>query len=136
MGTWGPGIFENDAAADWVYLLEKQKDLALLDTTLDEAIAFSDEILEVETAQQALAAAEVVARLQGNWGVRNNYSQVADIWAEKMKLKPDAKLAKKAQTVIDRILVRSSEVLELWEENESSEAWQKSLKELKGRIKS
>jgi hypothetical protein len=136
MGTWGPGVFENDAAADWVYLLEKQRDLALLDNTLDEALAFSDDILEVETAQQALAAAEVVARLQGNWGVRNRYTEVADAWAEKMKFKPDAKLAKKAQTVIDRILARSSEVLELWEENESSAVWQKSLKELKGRIKS
>jgi hypothetical protein len=104
VGTWGTGIFENDAAADWVYLLEKQKDLVLLDNTLDEALAFSHDILEVEAAQQALAAAEVVARLQGNWGVRNRFSEVADSWAEKMKSKPDAKLAKKAQVVVDRIL--------------------------------
>ncbi len=117
MGTWSVDSFGNDTACDWAYSLENYKDLSLIEESLDKVLNAGSEYLEASDAEEALAAAEVLARLQGHWGERSSYTEAVDKWVEKTGLQQDKALAQKAHRAIDRILSNSSELLELWEED-------------------
>lgn len=134
MGAWSTDSFGNDTACDWAYGLEGTSDLSLVENTIEDVLGTGGEYLEAPEAEEAIAAAEVVARLQGNWGVRNAYTEPADAWVEQIKLTPPAELAQKARAAIDRILTEPSELKELWEESDESDAWKESVTELKSRI--
>ena len=133
MGAWGTGVFDNDTACDWAYGLEGQTDLGLIERTLDVALA-ADEGLDASDAEEALAAAETVARLQGHWGVRNSYTANVDAWVEKTGLPPSPTLASKAHAAIDRVLAETSEIVELWEESGELDEWKRVVDELRSRI--
>lgn len=134
MGAWDVDAFGNDDACDWSYQLEKVKDLSLLDRTLSKVVEKGNAYVESPDSCEALAAAEVVARLQGNWGTRNAYTEPADKWVETTKLQIAPELARKAHQAIDRILAKDSELRELWEESDSFDAWLASIEDLKSRI--
>ncbi|MCO5401719.1 DUF4259 domain-containing protein [Ralstonia soli] len=72
-----------------------------------------DDYLEAPEATQAIAAAEVVARLQGNWGVRNAYSEVLDNCVERTRIVPPTAIVHKARLALDRVMSEPSELLEL-----------------------
>jgi hypothetical protein len=134
MGTWAHDAFGNDNAGDWAFGLEECSDLSLVESTLDKILNAENEYLEAPDAEEGLAAAEVIARLQGHWGERNPFTEPADTWVEKVKLKPSKALAQKAHRVIERILLEPSELLELWQESKDFEAWKNSVQNLKARI--
>lgn len=135
MGTWSAESFGNDTACDWAYSLEHYNDLSFIEESLDKVLNAGSEDLEASDAEEALAAAEVLGRLQGHWGERSSYTETLDKWVEKTGLKPDKSLAQKAHQAIDRILSEPSELLELWkEDDEEFETWKTSLKNLKSRI--
>jgi hypothetical protein len=134
MGTWGTDAFGNDTACDWGYLLEDTNDLSLVERSIDRVLATGSDYLEVPDAEEALAAAEVIARLQGNWGIRNAYTETVDSWVELNPLTPSTELVQKAHEAIDRILNPPSELLELWEESEMADEWKRSVFELKARV--
>jgi hypothetical protein len=64
VGAWGSGSFENDAAADWVVDLERARTLGPVRRALGLA-AVPGGYLDVDDEGAALAAAEVVAALNG-----------------------------------------------------------------------
>ena len=134
MGAWGIDALGNDAACDWVYGLDECNDLALVEETLNKALAEGAEYLESPDACEALAAIEVIARLQGNWGEKNSYSESMDAWVEKTELAPSQELAEKAHKVIARILADDSELRELWQESEEFDEWKASVKNLADRV--
>jgi hypothetical protein len=134
MGTWGTDAFGNDAACDWGYLLEDTNDFSLVERSIDRVLATGSDYLEVPDAEEALAAVEVIARLQGNWGIRNAYTETVDSWVELNPLTPSTELVQKAHEAIDRILNPPSELLELWEESEMADEWKRSVFELKSRV--
>jgi len=134
MGTWAHNAFGNDTAADWAFGLEECADLSLVESTFDKVLKPENELLEASDAEEGLAAAEVIARLQGHWGERDPFTEPVDNWVEKVKLKPSKALAQKAHRVIERILREPSEILESWEGGENFEAWKKCVQELKARI--
>ncbi len=88
MGTWSHESFGNDDACDWASELEGSNDLEFITSTLDAVLAAGNNYLEAPAASQAVAAAETVARLQGNFGTRDSYSQSVDEWVAKMKVAP------------------------------------------------
>lgn len=135
MGAWDVDAFGNDTACDWAYGLEETDDLLLVENTIEWVLSAGDDYLEAPDAEEALAAAEVIARLQGNWGLRNAYSEPVDKWVEQHSLKPPAGLARKARAAIDRILAPPSELLELWEESEVFADWKAAVLDLKSRVK-
>lgn len=135
MGAWSCESFGNDDACDWVYELEESDNLDFLESTLDAVLTMGEEYLEAPEATRAIAAAEVVARLQGNFGIRDSYSESADNWVDKVKLTPPATLAHKARQALDRILSEPSELLELWQESEEGEDWMAVVLNLKERIR-
>lgn len=134
MGAWSHESFGNDDACDWAAQLEEHKDFGLVESTLDALLSVGDEYLEAPEASEAIAAAEVVARSQGNFGAQNDASENIDVWVARVKLRPSAALIDKARRALDRILTEPSELLELWEESEESEAWQDAVSELKTRV--
>jgi len=134
MGAWGHGVFDNDTACDWAYDLKERDDLSYVEETLDKVLAVGNDYLESPDAEEALAAAEVIARLQGNWGARDSYTESMDTWVESVGLRPSRELARKAQSAIDRVLTAPSELLELWGEGKDLELWKQTLADLKSRI--
>lgn len=136
MGTWAVDAFGNDTAADWAWELEEADDLSFVERTLDKAIVPDDTYLEAPEAAEALAATEVVARLQGNWGMRNAYSEHADKWVEANRFSPDGNLIGKAHRVLDRVVGPNSELEELWRESPKHANWLAAVAELKSRIRS
>jgi len=134
MGAWDMDAFGNDDACDWAYGLEDVKDLSLIESTLNKVIQVGDQYLDSPSACEALAAAEVLARLQGHWGERNAYTEAVDNWVEETKLTPTPELARKAHLAINRILAKDSELQELWQDSENYDAWLASVNDLKSRI--
>jgi len=96
MGAWSHESFGNDDACDWVAQLEECNDLSFVESTLDALLAVGDDYLEAPEASQAIAAAEVVARLRGNLGTQDAYSKDVDAWVGRVRLKPSPLLIGKA----------------------------------------
>ena len=136
MGAWGVNTFDNDTACDWAYDLEKEKDLALVRKAIAGALDVGEEYLESDEACEALAACEVVARLKGNWGVRNAYTETIDKWVETHPGTPPDDLIANAIAAIDRILSAQSELLELWDEDGENKEWHEAMNDLRARVAS
>lgn len=134
MGAWDVGTFDNDTACDWAYALEGQPDTALVAATLAQVLAAGADDLDADVASEGLAAAEVVARLRGNWGERNAYTETVDRWVESHPGEPPAGLVAAALAAVDRVLTAPSELLELWSESEDFGRWQEGMAALRRRL--
>ncbi len=133
MGTWDVGTFDNDTACDWACRIDEADDLSLVREAMDRVLATGSDYLNSDAACEGLAACEVVARLKGNWGVRTPYTETVDAWVEGHASLPYEDLVPLATAVIDRVLTKPSELLELWEEGDASE-WKKLVHELRARV--
>ena len=134
MGAWSHESFGNDDACDWAADLQEGNDLEPVEAALDEVLAVGDDYLEAPPASEAIAAAEVVARLQGRFGVRDAYSEELDEWVARVALQPSPELIDKACRALDRILQEPSELLELWEDSGEPGEWREAVDELKSRV--
>jgi hypothetical protein len=131
MGAWGSGIFQNDTASDWALSLEEVSDTSLIDDTLAKVNGAGAEYLQAPDAEEGLAAAGTVARMKGQWGTRDAYTEPIDRWVERLDRSPSNELVRKAVAAVDRIL---SEPSELWAESEEFDAWKASLSNLRARL--
>ena len=131
MGAWGEGIFDNDAAGDWLDQLVESGKSAAIDKALSLAIKAKAGELEADEAAAALAAAEVVAAARGH--------RHAELPSEAREWLADAgyvaagatgELAAKAvQRVRD-----DSELAELWAEGDDVAAWKRGIAALLDRL--
>jgi len=133
MGTWDTDSFQNDAASDWAFEQESAADLGHVSKTLLVVVKTGDDYLEVDEGQEALAAAEVVARLKGNWGQRDPYSEPVDKWIQNHPQTPSDDLVDLALKAIDRVNSEPSELLELWGES-GSDDWKQCVSSLRERV--
>ena len=133
MGAWDVDTFDNDTACDWAYDLENATGLSYVREALDAVLEVGDEYLDSDEACMALAACEVLARLKGNWGKRNSYTETIDKWVESHPQTPPADLIQAVFSVIDRIRTQPSELLELWEEGDATE-WHAAVDDLRKRV--
>jgi hypothetical protein len=130
MGTWGPDIFDNDDASDWLGDFLDRPGKRFLEQTLRKVVVASSEYLEAPHCSAAVAAAEVVARL----AARPRRSVREDIreYLKVSKIKVDQALIDLSLNAIERV-VRDSELRDLWEDSRA-EAWYKTMKALKRRL--
>lgn len=135
MGVWGAEVFDNDTACDWAYSLEESNDLSVIEAALEKVLAAGSEYLEAPDSEEGLAAAEVIARLQGNFGEKNSYTETIDAWVRKNQIKVPSEIAKKALVTIERIFREPSEIVELWKESGEFDAWKGNIENLKSRIR-
>ncbi len=133
MGAWGELAFDNDTACDWAYELKNVDDLSLVETAFDEVEAIGSEYLDQDLACNALAACEVLARLNGHPGYQNAYTENVDNWVAAYPIAPPPELIRRAANVIRRILGDQSELKDLWAESGDA-LWIKSVEELRRRV--
>ena len=112
MGTWGTGAFDNDAACDWSADLTEADDLSLVEDTLSSAEEADEDELDIELACEAIAACEVVARLQGRGGRPSANTAELDQWLKARAAKPSPRLVRSATNVLDRV-AKSSDLAPL-----------------------
>jgi hypothetical protein len=127
MGAWGPDAFDNDAACDWTSDLTEVDDLSFVEGTLSVAEEVDDDELDEALGCEALAACEVVARLQGRTGRK---SDPVDSWVRAHPVKPSPALVRLAANVIDRVAA-DSELAQHWAHDH---AWRAGVKELRKRV--
>jgi hypothetical protein len=133
MGTWGFGSFENDGASDWAYDLASTG-VALLHDTLQEVLANGEDCVEAGPAENAVAAAEVVATLGGKSGKELPDSVAEWVRSHRQDLTPF--LREMALSALERVQRPPSELLELWEESPEFAQWQEAMNDLRQRLKS
>ena len=133
MGAWGSGTFDNDTAGDWAYGLEEVDDLSLVIQTLGRIPAAGEDYLDADEASEGLAACEVLARLKGNRGPRNPYTETVDNWVAAHPARLSPELIQSALDAIERILTPPSELLELWEVGDAAE-WREAVENLRVRV--
>ena len=135
MGAWSHEPFGNDTANDWAYDLETTKDFSHIEAALDRVLESGTEYLEASSAEEAVAAIEVIAKLLGRGTQADAYTEKVDTWVKSIKQKPGTALLQKAQRSIDRILAKDSELLELWQDGEDTEKWRTSMNQLKEAVR-
>jgi hypothetical protein len=133
MGAWGVTAFDNDAANDWAYGLDDAEDLSVVEEAFDAVDEVGDDFLDSDVACEALAACELLARLQGRPGYKNAYTERVDAWVEAHPQKPSDELIADGGHVIARVLGENSELRELWEESKPTE-WHAAMNDLKARL--
>jgi|EP01034_Spumella_vulgaris_P032378 hypothetical protein len=138
MGTWAVDAFGNDFALDWAQDLQESKDLFFIEDTLNNVLSpDSADYLEAPFAAEGLAAIEVLARLYGKPGEKDENTKDVDGWVEEVGKKATKRrtdLIEKSQRAIEHILSERSELRELWEDSEHYAEWRASVEELKKRI--
>ena len=134
MGAWGTLAFDNDTASDWAVDLVSTDDLSAVEAAFEELAAVGDEYLEVDYSSRALAACEVLARLQGRSGYSNAYTRTVDDWVATHSMNPSPDLVARGAAAIDRVLTAPSELLELWEETADAGEWRVGVTDLRSRL--
>ena len=134
MGAWGVEAFDNDAANDWAYDLEDAADLNMVAAAIAEVEATAGDYLEQDTACRALAACEVIARMQGRPGYTNAYTEKVDRWVAAHPTTPSTELVARAAACIDRIGGADSELAELWSDSSDAQSWREALSGLRARV--
>ena len=130
MGSWGVGSFENDGACDWVYELEKVKNLGLIEQAIGRAN--SQEYVDCNIGEEAVAACEVLAALRGRPGQKLPESLTT--WATQNPHELSANLLEQAQLALRRIDSRDSELQEVWGETGLFKDWQAAIEDLHQRL--
>jgi hypothetical protein len=136
LGAWGVGTFENDTACDYAGEIAAGEDLSRIEATLTRVLGAGTSYLEAPDAEEALAAADIIARLGGRFGKRDSYTAAIDKWIDRVKLPPSRQLVEKARSTIARILTEPSEIVELWSDADELDAWKSSVEELSARLSS
>ncbi|QJX48664.1 DUF4259 domain-containing protein [Hymenobacter taeanensis] len=129
MATWGYHNFDNDAAADFSAKFRATHSLALLSEAL--AAADSSAPLEAEIAQEALAAAEIVAALVGKPG----RDLPADLLPLTVQLTPaEAPSFKRMARAAVQTIAKQSALQQHWANSDDAQAWQELQKEVLERL--
>ncbi len=125
MGAWGPGNFENDDALDLLGELGDAGDAAPLEALFEPVVAHSREGAPPDASDSArvLAAAELIAAARG-WP-SSDFPDDASAYVQAIT-PPDSELVMQASEAVSSVLL-SSELLQLWEESDDAEEWNKVL---------
>ncbi len=135
MGAWESEPCANDTAWDWVSRLAETNDLSYIESTLDKVIfreLFTrSKVLDAPRAEEAIAAAAVLAMLRGKSGDSFGLTADATAWVDAHRLTPGAELLEKARTALDAVVSRDSELADLWKEGGEAKSWKSAIKGLR-----
>lgn len=134
MGAWSEDTFGNDTACDWIGTFLANPGLHVVNETINNVLS-TDDYLDSDEACECLAACEVIARLQGRWGLRNSYSERLDAWIESNPQSVPAELKESADAAVARILAPESELTELWDEDGRNDEWHDAIDDLRARVR-
>ncbi|GAB4091192.1 DUF4259 domain-containing protein [Flaviaesturariibacter terrae] len=139
MGAWGPSYFESDAAFDYMDDIEETDDpVDMIGDIFSESL--ESDYLDADTGSAAIVAAAYVDRqLNGT-----RYTEAGDEEPLPIDSFPDrhpdidlAPFRSKAIAALRKLLSDSSELRELWSENDhDGPAWRQSIEALIARLDS
>ena len=124
MGAWGDGIFENDMAMDFIGDLAEAPGNAPSELSQRFEAVDGEEYVESPDGSEALAAAAIVSAARDGSPVDRRDPSVAEYLGKIVPHVP-AGLEAAAVAAIDRVLGEGSELVELWEEAGSLEAFRR-----------
>ncbi|MGR3279783.1 DUF4259 domain-containing protein [Acaryochloris marina NIES-2412] len=130
MGTWGPGIFENDYALDWIAELADSADDTPLIDALNTVIDQIDESPVAQDCAVAITAAEVVAAWMGE--PSEDCPEEVETWVEGRPA-PSATMISQARYVTEAVL-ENSELKDLWKNSDEFDKWQEGVEDLLPRL--
>ncbi|MBV9589868.1 MAG: DUF4259 domain-containing protein [Hyphomicrobiales bacterium] len=144
MGAWGTGSFENDGALDLGWEIA-EGGLPVIEKVFDRVLAAKDSYLE--DAEEAVAAAEVVAKLcgRGPSPYLDDLHEIEDdglsdeeltlgSWIATAKATPSEDLIEKARRAIARVLAGPTELADLWHDSKHFEEWKLVIDDLSKRL--
>ena len=138
MGAWGEGAFDNDTAADWSWEFENA-DLAaglrLITDALSAAAQADDRAayLDAEDGTRAIAAAELVASINGQPIAESPYNETARQWIARAHPTSDPSRTNLARRAVSGVTTEYSELAQLWDET-GSWSWRSGMSELQGKL--
>ena len=133
MGTWGPGPFANDAAADFLDMLRASSARAVAKVLREIAGAPAGKYIDVDDGGAGWAACEIIALAFG-------YGDDAELLEDHVldlvgKLRPNEEHRLLALDVLPRIADREhSELAALWHEGSDGAAFDAALEHLRVRL--
>ncbi len=130
MANWGPGIYENDDAMDWIYDLLDSGGLSRVKQALDVVIQEDVDGLELADCHIALAAADLVASLDGE--INPNLPTEAEDWIT-LTNRPVSGLRAKAELVVKKI-VNESFIPDQFDDVDQRSQWHGEMKSLLERL--
>lgn len=130
MGAWGTGVFDNDDALDWFDALERRGADAVLVAL--QTVPQEDDFIEAPQANEALAAAEIVAAARGRPAA--DLPGEATDWVQAHGPAIGDELVDLAIGAVTRIR-EDSELKDLWEEGDSAAEWLAVVDDLLARLR-
>src|SRR5258707_8850598 len=132
MGTWGPGPFDNDAAADFIGELQASPSRLVAVTLRAIARAPAEKYIDVDEGGAGWAACEMVALAFGHGGTAALDDNILDLAA---KLRPKEEQRLLALEVLPLIADRAnSELAGLWHEGADGAQFDAALESLRSRL--
>ncbi len=136
MGAWGVGIFEDDAAYDWVdKILDSDEPEEIFESIFVYAV--DTNYVEYDDCHGVTVSAAVIDMLLNNTNYHLEEEDLTDWVKEKrasLKVKSIVPIAIKALKVI---IGKKSELHELWQENEAEyDFWKDKIERLISRLSS
>lgn len=133
MGAWSADTFGNDAACDWIGTFLDDPGLPTVKSAIDKVLDTRG-YLDSYDASECLAACEVIARLQGRWGLRNSFSSDLDAWIEANPTEVPVELKAAADAAIERMRRPDSGMREVFRASRYYEEWIEAVDDLRARI--
>ncbi len=132
-GAWDVGAFDNDDALDWIIEATEASNIGPVRDAL-ERVVNGPGYIQVTEANRALAAAEVVAALNGN--ANPMLPDELDAWIDANDLETDTELTMLAKHAVLLVLdLKTSELAQLWADApQMSEVWNAEMAELSSRL--
>jgi len=132
MGAWGTVAFDNDTAGDFCQTVTDGGGLAVIEDAFDHVLDAEEDDLEAPTAEEAIAAAAIVARVKD--GVPLAGEEEIEAWIAQARPVATPDLIAKAQASLQRIMMAPSELLDLWQDAEEFPDFQAGVEALLRRL--
>lgn len=131
MGARGSGILDNDTAQDFIAAVVDESDLSTVEEAISRVLSAGDDYLEAPEAEEAIAAVNIIARILGRDPDEPEDGDEVDDWITRCEIaEPDDVLIENARKALERILTEPSELLELWQESDDYETWERNVRAL------
>ena len=131
MGTWGIGVFENDAASDFMYEFIKSDPVDYMRYAFKQSEA---DYLDYDGGIEILISAAVLDMAHIGTEYPDFDWDVYGPLVEKLKVIAVDALVPSAIEAVDRVLRDRSEICELWEESDSFENWYQVISSISSRL--
>ncbi|HVF97656.1 MAG TPA: DUF4259 domain-containing protein [Flavisolibacter sp.] len=117
MGAWGPGIFDDDAAYDFIEIIQDADEPTEVFQTSFET-ALQAEYLEYDDAHAVTVSAAYIDAVLNGTSYESEDDEAITSFAKANKKLPLAPLKAAAVQALQKVIAENSELNELWKENE------------------